>query len=79
MFARGRPQVSPTDTHINIGRGLVFSADLYYNGGSIKASPFGRGGGVADGEGKSWREYPLSPAIAGALPKGEPLDAVVHL
>ena len=59
----------------NFGRELVFSADLYYNGGSIKASPFGRGGGVADGEGKSWREYPLSPAIAGALPKGEPKDA----
>ena len=30
-FARGRPQVSPTDTHINIGRGHVFSADLCYN------------------------------------------------
>ena len=33
-----------------------------------KASPFGRGGGVADGEGKT----ALSPAIAGALPEGEP-------
>ena len=37
MFARGRPQVSPTDTHINIGRELVFSADLCYNGISEKA------------------------------------------
>ena len=36
MFARGRPQVSPTDTHINIGRGLVFSADLCYNGANKK-------------------------------------------
>ena len=33
-----------------------------------KASPFGRGGGVADGEGKT----ALSPATAGALPEGEP-------
>ena len=33
-----------------------------------KASPFGRGGGEADGEGKT----ALSPAIAGALPEGEP-------
>ena len=33
-----------------------------------KASPFGRGGGEADGEG----ETALSPAIAGALPEGEP-------
>ena len=32
-----------------------------------KASPFGRGGGEADGEGKT----ALSPAIAGALPEGE--------
>ena len=74
MFARGRPQVSPTDTHINIGRELVFSADLCYNGDNEKASPFGRGGGVADGEGEL-RQYSLSPAIAGALPMGEPLDA----
>ena len=37
MFARGRPQVSPTDTHINIGRGLVFSADVCYNGRNQKA------------------------------------------
>jgi hypothetical protein len=35
------------------------------------------GGGVADGEGKSWREYPLSPATAGALPKGEPKDTCI--
>ena len=33
------------------------------------------GGGEADGEGKWWQEYALSPAIAGALPKGEPLGA----
>ena len=33
------------------------------------------GGGVADGEGKWWQEYALSPAIAGALPRGEPLGA----
>ena len=32
MFARGRPQVSPTDTQINFGRAVVFSADLCYNG-----------------------------------------------
>ncbi|MBQ9798023.1 MAG: hypothetical protein IJW50_09930 [Clostridia bacterium] len=31
------------------------------------------GGGVADGEGEWW-QYSLSPAIAGALPMGEPLD-----
>ena len=37
MFARGRPQVSPTDTHINFGRAVVFSADLCYNGSSKKA------------------------------------------
>ena len=37
MFARGRPQVSPTDTHINIGRELVFSADVCYNGREQKA------------------------------------------
>ena len=35
-----------------IGRELVFSADLWYNGDNEKASPYGRGGGVADGEGK---------------------------
>ena len=39
------------------------------------SSPFGRGGGEADGEGKWWQEYALSPAIAGALPRGEPLGA----
>ena len=33
------------------------------------------GGGEADGEGKWWQEYALSPAIAGALPQGEPLGA----
>jgi len=36
VFARGRPQVSPTDTHINIGRDVVFSADLCYNGTNKK-------------------------------------------
>ncbi|MBQ8743251.1 MAG: hypothetical protein IJZ03_07770 [Clostridia bacterium] len=30
------------------------------------------GGGEADGEGKMVAMIPLSPAIAGALPKGEP-------
>ncbi len=55
------------------GRGIVSSADLCYNRDNEKASPFGRGGGVADGEGRMEREYTLSPAIAGALPKGEPL------
>ena len=30
---------------------LAFSAGLCYNGDNKKASPFGRGGGVADGEG----------------------------
>ena len=38
MFARGRPQVSPTDTHIDIGRDVVFSADLCYNGTDEKPS-----------------------------------------
>ena len=38
MFARGRPQVSPTDTHINIGGELVFSADLCYNEANEKPS-----------------------------------------
>ena len=35
-----------------IGGGIVSSADLCYNESNEKASPFGRGGGVADGEGK---------------------------
>ena len=48
---------------------------ILYNGTNEKPLPFGRGGGEADGEGKSWREYSLSPAIAGALPKGEPLNS----
>ena len=30
---------------------IVFSADLCYNKANEKASPFGRGGGEADGEG----------------------------
>ena len=34
-----------------IGGELVFSADLCYNGDNEKASPLGRGGGEADGEG----------------------------
>ena len=41
--------------YINFGRELVFSADLWYkcyNRDNEKASPFGRGGGEADGEGK---------------------------
>ena len=36
---------------ISAEKTLYFSADLCYNGGSVKASPFGRGGGEADGEG----------------------------
>jgi hypothetical protein len=32
-----------------IGGELIFSADLCYNGGSPKFSPFGKGGGTADG------------------------------
>ena len=40
----------------NFGRDVVFSADLCYNGANEKASPFGRGGGEADGEGKMERE-----------------------
>ena len=43
---------SPLRIHINFGRELVISADLCYNGVSKKASPFGRGGGEADGEGQ---------------------------
>ena len=39
----------------NVGK-LVFSAVLWYNGTNEKASPFGRGGGEADGEGKMERE-----------------------
>ena len=40
-----------------------------------KASSFGRGGGVADGEGKT----ALSPATAGALPGGRALcDAQLY-
>ena len=35
----------------NFGRDVVFSADLCYNGDNEKASPLGRGGGEADGEG----------------------------
>ena len=35
----------------NFGGELVFSADLCYNGDNEKASPLGRGGGEADGEG----------------------------
>ena len=58
-----------------ITRDLFINKFLYHFCGTIeltnevkKASPFGRGGGVADGEGKT----ALSPAIAGALPEGEP-------
>ena len=39
------------------------------------ASPYGRGGGVADGEGLL---LPLSPAIAGALPKEEPMNKAFY-
>ena len=35
----------------NFGRGIVSSADMCYNGDNEKASPLGRGGGEADGEG----------------------------
>ena len=38
-------------TFTNFGRDVVFSADLCYNGDNEKASPVGRGGGEADGEG----------------------------
>ena len=38
-------------TFTNFGRDVVFSADLCYNGDNEKASPLGRGGGEADGEG----------------------------
>ena len=55
MFARGRPQVSPTDTHINIGRGLVFSADLCYNGTNEKP-PSEREGDRVSG-GRSLRDF----------------------
>jgi len=42
--------------HNNFGRGFVSSADLCYNEANGKASPFGRGGGEADGEGKMEQE-----------------------
>ena len=45
----------------NFGRGIVFSADLCYNGGDEKASPSGRGGGEADGEGKNAQKEPSHP------------------
>ena len=38
-------------TFTNFGRDVVFSADLCYNVDNEKASPLGRGGGEADGEG----------------------------
>ena len=45
----------------NFGRDVVLSADLCYNGDNEKASPLGRGGGVADGEGKYPKETPSHP------------------
>ena len=55
MFARGRPQVSPTDTHINIGGELVFSADLCYNEANEKP-PSEREGDRVSG-GRSPRDF----------------------
>ena len=55
MFARGRPQVSPTDTHIDIGRDVVFSADLCYNGTDEK--PPSEREGDRDSGGRSLRDF----------------------
>ena len=48
----------------NFGRELVFSADLWYNGDNEKASPLGRGGGEADGEGEQFPSHPLSRELS---------------
>ena len=53
----------------NFGRDIVFSADLCYNEANEKASPFGRGGGVADGEGKTCENNPLT-RYRGSSPQG---------
>ena len=45
----------------NFGGELVFSADLCYNGANEKASPFGRGGGEADGEGEKLQRFSSHP------------------
>ena len=45
----------------NFGRGIVSSAALCYNKANEKASPFGRGGGEADGEGKLLQRLPSHP------------------
>ena len=55
MFARGRPQVSPTDTHINIGGELVSSADVCYNEANEKP-PSEREGDRVSG-GRSLRDF----------------------
>ena len=60
----------------NVGRELVFSADLWYNRTNEKPLPLGE---VAmnlalQGLRRRGRTIPLSPAIAGDLPKGEPWD-----
>ena len=79
MFARGRPQVSPTDTHINFGRDIVFSADLCYQEANEK--PPSEREGDRDSGGRSLRssEFRLnfiitrSPSVSFAdssLPEG---------
>ena len=67
-------QWSPLQT--DFGRELVFSADLCYNGTNEKPRPLGE---VAAKPTERERCAPrtLSPAIAGALPQGEPLEACI--
>jgi len=62
----------------NIGRELVFSADLCYNGTNKKPLPLGEVAAKPT-ERANHATISLSPAIAGALPKGEPLDAFAQL
>ena len=62
----------------NFGRELVFSADLCYNGFAKCLSRRERWR-RSRRRGLNCAQRTLSPAIAGALPKGEPMDALVQL
>ena len=74
MFARGRPQVSPTDTRIKIGRDVVFSADLCYNGAN-KKPPSEREGDRASG-GRSLRDFrAVVSSLLRTLPQSASLTA----
>ena len=56
VFCRGDSRIAPTDTHINIGGELVFSADLCYNGTNKKPSS-GRKVARRSRDGRSLRNF----------------------